>query len=380
MTPSLPDIEVVAGAGVADRLPEFVARSGARRVLVVASAAGLRRTAAADRLAGARVETFTGFRPNPDLSDLREGSLVRARFRPDLVIGVGGGSAMDAAKAVVVLPPGGDGPVPEEMTPADYERGRAGCGLVLVPTTAGSGAEVTRFASVYVDGRKQSLDHDRVRADLALVDPDLTATCSRATAISGAWDTLAHALESLWSVRSSVHSRCLAAAAAAGVVALLREPGLLRERCGRKEMSRLATMAGLAIDLTRTTLAHAFAYPLTARFGIRHGIACALNLVWVFTSAGERYRERCTDPRGADFVAERLRQVATIVGAASPRDIGAALADLMRASGLDDRLGAHGVRAVDLRHVIADGSGHERAGNSPVALADGALEALLARL
>ncbi|GAB1516609.1 phosphonoacetaldehyde reductase [Actinophytocola sp. KF-1] len=379
MTP-LPDIEVVAGAGVFGRLAEFVDRFGARRVLVVASTGGLRRTAVAGRLAGAEVATFTGFRPNPDLADLREGARVRARFRPDLVVGIGGGSAMDAAKAVAVLPPGGRGPAPSDMTPADYERGRDGCGLVLVPTTAGSGAEVTRFASVYVDGRKQSLDHHRVRADVALVDPELTAGCSRATTISGAWDALAHALESLWSVRSSVHSRLLASEAAAGVVTLLSQPGVLVEPRGRAELSRLATMAGLAIDLTRTTLAHAFAYPLTARAGIRHGVACALNLVWVFAAAGECYRERCTDPRGPGFVAERLRQVAAIVGAGSRRDIGAALADLMRAGGLADRLGAHGVRAADLPHVVADGTSHERAGNSPVALADGALDALRARL
>lgn len=374
-----PDTEVIAGPGAYRRLSELVGRLGARRVLVVGSATGLSRTRVVDQLAGMELATFTGFHVNPDIRALAAGSRQRDLFAPDLIVGIGGGSAMDAAKAIRVLPPTPELSV-HAVTGAGFQPQPDIPALLLVPTMAGSGAEVTQFAAVYVAGRKHSLDHPRVRATMALVDPELTATCPPRTMYVGAFDALAHALESLWAVRSSAYSRCLAAEALTGLVALLREPQRCLEHDGRAALSRLATMAGLAIDLTRTTVAHAFAYPLTACYGIPHGLACALNLAWVLPLAAEGFRSRCADPRGPEFVHRRLVEVATVLGAGAVADNGAAIAELVRGTGMADRLGEYGVAQEDLAELVHAGARHERAANSPVALPDDMVGVLARRL
>ncbi|OLB66123.1 MAG: hypothetical protein AUI10_03750, partial [Actinobacteria bacterium 13_2_20CM_2_72_6] len=284
--------ELVTGSGSVDQLAELVEAWAPRRILLVCT---IDRAGIGGRLAGYEVERFGDFSPNPRLDDALAGARLAERYAPDLILGVGGGSALDVAKLVRGLPTG---------QPLDALAGRVvpvrRAPLVLVPTVAGSGSEVTSFATVYVDGVKHSLDHPAVRADLAVVDPSLAATCPPEVALSGALDALA----------------------------TLGTSG---------DVSTAATRAGLAIERTRTTAAHAFAYPLTARFGVRHGLACALNLVWLLPlTAGVLARE-CQDPRGVAFVARRLAEIRAVLG----EDPGAAIAGLLEAGGYSPWLCDH---------------------------------------
>jgi len=228
--------------------------------------------------------------------------------------------------------------------------------LVLVPTTAGTGSEVTSFATVYVDEVKYSLDHPSVRADLSIVDPDLTASCPAEVAYSGALDALAHATESLWSLRSTASSRQLARDALPVLVAGLAAP---LDTSSRASLSVAATRAGLAIDQTRTTGGHAFAYPLTARFGVPHGVACALNLVWLLPFTAARLDADCQDPRGVAFVRRRLDEI---------EPAGSGLAGLMAGAGFSPWLGDHGVREDDLPWLVSAALEHGRSTNGPVRL------------
>jgi alcohol dehydrogenase class IV len=225
---------------------------------------------------------------------------------------------------------------------------------------AGSGSEVTGFATVYVDGVKHSLDHPSVHADLAVVDPALTDTCPPDVTFSGALDALAHAVESLWSLRSTARSRRLAADALAALVGALRTPGWPPSPAAREALSAAATRAGLAIDRTRTTGGHAFAYPLTARFGVRHGLACALNLVWLLPFTIERLSRDGQDPRGPAFVGRRLDEI----GAA----LGGGLAELVAGVGFSPWLADHGVKEADLPGLVEAALGSGRATNGPVRL------------
>ncbi|MFI1030492.1 iron-containing alcohol dehydrogenase [Streptomyces sp. NPDC020951] len=119
------------------------------------------------------VEHFDGVRPNPGIEQIRAGIATMRRFGPQAVIGIGGGSSLDVAKSIAVL-------AVQRRSPEDCLRHpeviteERRCALVLMPTTAGSGSEMTRFATVYIEGRKYSLDVDQARVDLVLVDQDLT--------------------------------------------------------------------------------------------------------------------------------------------------------------------------------------------------------------
>jgi alcohol dehydrogenase class IV len=305
---------------------------------------------------------FSGVRPNPTIGEV-QAAVDTFRLSPaDLVIGVGGGSALDVAKMVAVL-----GCQPGDAL--DYLRGKRplapvrSCRLVLIPTTAGSGSEATRFAAVYVEGRKQSLDHPTVRCDAALVDPLLSASQPAAVAASAALDAMSHAVESYWSNRSTSGSRRLAAGALRRLMEHL--PRLrLPDRRTRSALARAALDAGQAIDVTRTTAAHAFAYPLTARFGVRHGHACALNLGWLFDHNCGVTEADVTDPRGAAFVRRRMSDLRHWFGTREGEMQGR-LAALVEQLLLEVRLGANGFREPDLAAVIEEAFASNRLDNNP---------------
>ncbi|OLB76577.1 MAG: hypothetical protein AUI14_18290 [Actinobacteria bacterium 13_2_20CM_2_71_6] len=356
------DVEVVSGPGTVALLPDLVAGFAPHRVLVVGGPTGLRVADARGRLAGYEVSYVTDVHPNPRLPDVLRGCAVAASVRPDLIVGIGGGSAMDVAKMLRGLPPDA-GAAMDVLTGRAEPQCRAP--LVLVPTTAGTGSEVTGFATVYVDGVKYSLDHPSVHANVAIVDPELTHTCPDDVTFSGALDALAHAIESLWSLRSTSRSRELAAEALHGLVSVLREHERPLSPANRAALSTASTRAGLAIDRSRTTAGHAFAYPLTARFGVPHGLACALNLVWLLPFTARHLSRDCQDPRGQAFVRRRLGEIGAVLG----RDGGATLAALVRAIGFSPWLDDYGVRGDDLSGLAEAALGSGRATNGPVRLA-----------
>jgi alcohol dehydrogenase class IV len=264
-------------------------RSRSGRVLLVGSARAVESAGFAELLADLEVHRFSQFTPNPVLADALAGSAVRERCEPDLVVAVGGGSAIDTAKLLRSLPSGQ--PAALRMLSGDEPPPRGRPPLVAVPTTAGSGSEVTSFATVYVGRVKASLDDPTVRPEHAVVDPDLLRSCPGPLMYAGAFDALCRAVESFWSARATPASRRLALCALDGVVRVLGGDPVHATDAERRTLAMSATAAGFAIDVTRTTAAHAFSYRLTARFGVSHGVACLLNLCWLLP-----YNER----HGAD--------------------------------------------------------------------------------
>jgi alcohol dehydrogenase class IV len=187
-----------------------------------------------------------------------------------------------------------------------------GCALVLLPTTAGSGSELTRFATVYLDGCKYSLDRDQVRADLVLVDPELTRSLPLAESVASGLDALSHAVESYWSVAATADSRALAFSALERLVPALAEAAAAAsfdEPRRRAELAHGAALAGAAIDVTRTTAAHALSYELTSRLGLPHGTAVALHLRWLMRRHAVLDDADCRHPEGAAAVRRRVERV-----------------------------------------------------------------------
>ena len=372
-------VPLIFGIGSLPKVAEIVAAYGADRVLLVGSDAGVRRSGI-ERLLPADTCRFSGFRPNPRLEDVLDGRDIAAQYRPDVVVGIGGGSSMDTAKLVRILPPGDAGRRTVLHGDAGLLRTDAPP-LVLVPTVSGSGSEVTRFATVYADGRKYSVDHARVLPTVSVVDPDLAASCPPAVAFSCVLDALAHAVESYWSLRSTANSRALAREALATLRQTAADGRRRLESAARVRVGVSAIRAGLAIDATRTTAAHAFAYPTTVRFGVPHGLACGLHLIWLLDHLATRVEADCVDPRGAEFVAARLDEIAFLFGADHPKQSANALESLIAGIGFAVRLSAYGITEADLPAITCDGLGSGRADNLPIRLTiDAALTALRQRL
>jgi alcohol dehydrogenase class IV len=283
-------------------LPEVL--GPAKRVLVVHGLRSFRAGAAATAVdgLGAEVRCFAGVRPNPDVAQVREAVALAREFSPDAVLGIGGGSAMDVAKCVAVLAGCGGDPRGYLVEPGSIPERRTTM-LVLVPTIAGSGSELTSFATVYVGRRKFSLDHPSAGADHILIDPDLAATVPTHTAAASALDALAQAVESAWAVAATPESRSMAVRALetlAPVLDTATSRGMFRDPGLRVELARGAALAGAAINESRTTAAHALSYALTAEHGIAHGAAVGLHLRWLIGHNAAATDADTCHPDGAD--------------------------------------------------------------------------------
>jgi alcohol dehydrogenase len=284
-------VHIRFGAGCLD---EVGAALGARPVIVLAFAPARalghqRRLGGAwgDRLA-AWIDVPEGLATLALARELAAALWPIAAPTPDAVLlGLGGGSTLDLAKLLRCRPRDGGF---EDLVRA--LRGQAAwpaldpMPLWLAPTTAGTGSEVTRWATLWdTDGEaalKRSLDEPFGYAERAFVDPTLSASCPAALTRDCALDAFAHALEAMWNRHANPISDALALSAARRIVAAL--PVALDEpqrAWARADLALAALEAGLAFAQTRTALAHALSYALTLEQGLPHGLACA---VWLPTA------------------------------------------------------------------------------------------------
>jgi alcohol dehydrogenase class IV len=354
-----PHQQVWCHAGARFRLREIVGDLDPASVLLVASDRGAERSDIARDLTTRGVPRFGAFTSNPRLDAVLACAREVEERQPAVVVALGGGSTMDVAKAGRLLPVDRE-PAVAALRGGDVALRTKRPALVVVPTTAGSGSEVTRFAAVYVDGVKHSLDHDRARADVALCDPDLTASCPAATAAATALDGLAQGIESMLARRGTAASRANALASGPGFLAVTAEQGRVAAT-ERAQAMQASLLVGRAIDVGRTTVGHAFAYPTTVRYGVAHGLAAALHLVWILPLIVARVS-------GDPVLAARLDLAARVVSADGRSDLGAAVARAIAAAGFSARLADHGVRSEDVGDLVDAALGSERAGNCIVSL------------
>jgi alcohol dehydrogenase len=352
-------IRILSGPGAIGRLPTVLAELGSGGALVVTSAGTRTRMPLSDLLTGFEVRYWSDWSPNPSLDEALAAAALVDSLRPATIVGIGGASALDLAKLARCLPVAeAEARAALSQRPPQLRPERPP--LLLAPTTAGPGAEVTRFAAVYVDGRKRSLDHEEVTADAVLLDPDLLRTCPREVLASCALDGLAQGVESLLALRATPASRRLATGALAGFVNLLDR--LDGPPAGTLEdASRAGAAVGMAIDVSRTTAGHAFAYPLTAGFGVPHGLACALQLTWLLPLWHQRSRAAGARPDAG----QRLADAAAALGVAGPQLLGAEFARRVEKAGFSSRLGSYGVERRDLNRIAEEALASERADNSP---------------
>lgn len=220
--------------------------------------------------------------PNPDIDAI---DITAERLRhvaPDCLVGLGGGSSLDTAKALARILT-----QPEEMTlsghlreglPFENERALP---VITVPTTAGTGAEVTPFATVwdFQERKKHSLTGSDLFPIKAILDPTLTLCLPESLTISSGLDAISHAFESVWNKNANPVSISLATQSL--TISLKTLPELKKrphDLANRSAMMSASLLAGMAISQTRTALAHSISYPLTLGFDLPHGIACSFTL------------------------------------------------------------------------------------------------------
>lgn len=252
---------------IVSTLQEELEAIGAKHVFIVRGKNSYIFCGAADAMKrvsdtlGLRVTEFLDFSENPKEEDAQAGLRLLKSAKPDVIIAVGGGSAIDTSKLIrhYALAEGFEIP------------------LWAIPTTAGTGAEATHFAVVYKNGVKHSVEADDILPDVAILYPPFTyGNKDYLTACTG-FDALAQAIEAFWSPYATLESDSFAQNAILHIHQNLPLCVECPNEYLRDALLKGAYFAGRAINITKTTAPHAFSYAFTSHCGYKHGHAVAIT-------------------------------------------------------------------------------------------------------
>jgi len=374
---------IVFGAGVFQRLPAIVSEYG-KQLLIVTGGQSLRQSARWPQLL--RDLNAAGFRlqdikvegePSPQFVDAAV-TTYRAQGI-DVVLGIGGGSALDAAKAIAGLLPSGNSVM-------DYLEG-VGRGVsytgpatpfIAVPTTAGTGSEATKNAVLSVqgaDGFKKSFRHEALVAQVAVVDPELLATCPPEVIAANGMDAFTQLLESYVSARAHPFTDALAAsgmqAVREGFFAAWRGGNDMQAARGRACMAYAALLSGMTLAQAGLGSVHGLAAPIGAYYPIPHGVVCG-TLVAAATEINVRaLKDR--DPQNPAL--EKYAAIGRLLADIPPRDSQAARSELVRvlyewtARLKMPTLGTYGIDESHVAKIVAGSRGSSMKTN-PIVLTD----------
>ena len=289
---------IIFGPGCAGRLGAE-ARVFGKKLLLCMGKGSLQASGMIERVigpleaAGLEIVYCGGIPPEPTLESVEESLKIAHEYEVDLVIGVGGGSVLDVAKATAGLYYG-DGSVKEYFEGKELKQ--PGLPWLAVPTTAGSGAEVTKNAvlSDPVSGKKQSIRWDSWLARVAVVDPVLTMTMPRHVTAHSGMDALTHALEAYTSRWAHPMTDGIAFEAVGEICRNLYSAySKGSEKEARQQVSLGSLMAGIALNNARVGAVHALAHPVGIRYNLSHGLVCAVLLPHIMefnlTAVAEKY-------------------------------------------------------------------------------------------
>lgn len=286
-------VRIFSGPGVLSRLPEVVPHNGPVLLVTTPGSTARGLTAQVQSLLGtSRVIVHDRITPNPELDDLDAAVRCLRGHNIQTIVAIGGGSALDAGKTLsVTLACDIPSPLDHVLRKGNKHIWRSSLPLVAIPTTAGTGAEVTPFATVWdlSAAKKHSVTGEPVFPAYALLDPELTLTVPYQETLYTGLDAISHALESLWNRNRTSATEALAMKALnlanKFLEAVIWKPRNLKYRTLIQQASLLA---GIAISQTKTAIAHSISYPLTIHYGVPHGLACSFTLVAIINVAMAR--------------------------------------------------------------------------------------------
>lgn len=354
-------VKIFFGAGKFAGLHDVLAELGLHRCVVVC---GRHFAPKAEELASSMEElcaVFGGVEQNPQLSGVEETVKLAREHGADAIIGIGGGSAIDTAKfAAAITLDGGDAieyyrgarPFPAKRLP-----------VIAVPTTAGTGSEVTQVSVISHNTEKKTINNPAFMPLAAIVDPELCMSVPPRTTMNTGLDALAHALEGFWSVQHQPICELMTAEAVRLILENLEKAyrdG--SDKDARSALSYAATLGGLAFALPKTAASHACSYPLSEDYHLPHGEACAFTLDSLVRINAD----------------ERLEALCRKVGLSGTEELAQRIAELKKLGGLRTRLSELG--EVDLDKLCRDCAAHPLMKNNPVKLDEAALREMFEAL
>ena len=258
------------------------------------------------KLEGRNFKYYNDFSANPKIEEVEKAvETIDRTF--DMIIAIGGGSVIDFAKCYKFA-------VDNDCSVRDYFKNpfkaTKKTKLTAIPTTAGTGSEATQFAVIYVDGTKHSLDDKTILPDYKIVDAEYVKNLPRYLKACCGADALCQAIESYWAVNSNEKSKHYSKRAIALCRDYFEKYVNSNDYFFAEKMSEASYLSGCAINITRTTAAHAISYPLTSKYSIPHGHAVALSIAKLtFYNFANITEENLNDKRGVDYVETTMEEL-----------------------------------------------------------------------
>jgi alcohol dehydrogenase class IV len=366
-------------------LQDTLAGWGAKKLLFITGKGSFRESGAEafldEALLSGFENRFSDFSTNPTLADLKQGLACFDAVKPDCIVAVGGGSVLDMAKLVNFF---GSLDVDPEAYLDKRAEGNAGSNLVrlvALPTTSGTGSETTHFSVLYRGKVKYSVADPRMVPDAVVLNPALTTKLSPYQTACTGIDALAQGIESYWAVGSTKESRRWAEKAIQLAWDNLEQAVAAPDGESRRKMQEAAYWAGRAIDVSKTTAAHAMSYALTAHYGMPHGHAVALALPAVLLANASVTDQDVNDARGADYVRSTTADLCRLLGEEEPAAASQRLQELIAGIGLSDAwLSEHGFDPAQARKRVVQEVNPERLKNNPRQLGMESLLEISARI
>ena len=371
VAPFCPTRRIIA-AGCFQKIPEILRIINPRTILIVLGEGSFQKTpylAQLKKMLGAFEIIYSKSVPqNPTQAFLQQEIDQRKGKAVDAVLAIGGGSVLDTAKILVTLPH-------EKITGLQFhietpgKIQREATPLVVLPTTSGTGSEVTPYASIETrDHKKVTIESPVMFPRYALVDPELTYTMPPYLTACTGFDALSQAIESFWSVRATQETRVFSLKALRLILQSL--PVAFRESQNPKARFNMAcgsSEAGVAIAQTKTTAVHAVSYPITTHFHVAHGHACALTL-----AAFVRFNATTLGKEGKPLL-ERFN-------VPDYESMARAIEQLMDTVSLERSLTSLGIDAAGRERIVREGFRTDRVKNNPCLFTSEQLKTILESL
>lgn len=282
---------------------EYIKKIKAKKVSIVVGGKSMEKSGMLAKVegyfheAGAKTMVINGVEPDPSFQTVMRGTQEMLEFGPDLIVGLGGGSAMDAAKAMWIFYEHPELKTMEDVLPPnEFPKLRAKARLCCIPSTSGTASEVSR--SIVISDNEKGLKHGlgnmEMMPDIAICDPEVTVSMPAKITAETGMDALTHALEALASNRANYVSDILATQAAIDIMENLPkafENG--KDRKVREMMLQASMVAGLAFTNVSLGIVHSMAHTLGGMFHVSHGLADAVLLPYVirYNEADERAKK-----------------------------------------------------------------------------------------
>ncbi len=255
---------------------------------------------------------FSDFTPNPLYEDVCKGIDLFQITKCDTILAVGGGSSLDVAKCIKLYCQ-----MSKDDIYLNQEYKDTGVKLIAIPTTAGTGSESTRYAVIYYEGKKQSVTHDSIIPNVAILEPKVLKTLPLYQKKCTMLDALCQGIESWWSVNSTDASKLLSKKVVETIMKWWHEYIFENTDESARQIMQAANLAGQAICITQTTAPHAFSYKITSIYNFPHGhaVAVCLPVIWEFMI---HHMNKCIDVRGINYLNSIFFEIAVSMGCKNP--------------------------------------------------------------